>query len=134
MKKISILLLPVITIIFEILPFGAVCIFAPSSTERVRETFSYFSLIPFGYANFPPFITAILTCIIFVLALISIRKSNANRAVFVTSLVATVVSLLPMVYGVNYYSIVGCFITVSLAIECVLTKMEDICLLRQKNH
>ena len=26
--------------------------FATSPTERVKETFSYFSLTPFGYANF----------------------------------------------------------------------------------
>ena len=52
MKKISLVVLPAITIALEILPLGAVCIFAPSPTERVKETFSYFSPIPFGYANF----------------------------------------------------------------------------------
>ena len=58
MKKISLVVLPAITIALEILPLGAVCIFAPSPTERVKETFSYFSPIPFGYANFAPLITA----------------------------------------------------------------------------
>ncbi len=52
MKKISLIVLPVLTILLEALPLGAVCIFAPSPTERITETFSYFSLIPFGYANF----------------------------------------------------------------------------------
>ena len=54
MKKISLVVFPALTIVLEALPLGAVCTFAPSPTERVRETFSYFSLIPFGYANFAP--------------------------------------------------------------------------------
>lgn len=44
MKKISPIVLPVLTILLEALPLGAVCIFAPSPTERITETFSYFSL------------------------------------------------------------------------------------------
>ena len=61
MKKISLVVFPALTIVLEALPMGAVCTFAISPTERVRETFSYFSLIPFGYANFAPLITAIFT-------------------------------------------------------------------------
>ena len=40
-----------LTIVLEALPLGAVCTFAPSPTERVRETFSYFSLIPVSYTH-----------------------------------------------------------------------------------
>ncbi len=61
MKKVCLAVLPALTIVLELLPFGAVCIFATSPTERVKETFSYFSLTPFGYANFAPLITATLT-------------------------------------------------------------------------
>lgn len=68
MKKISLVVFPALTIVLEALPLGAVCTFAPSPTERVRETFSYFSLIPFGYANFAPLITAILTVVILLLS------------------------------------------------------------------
>ena len=63
MKKVCLAVLPALTIALELLPFGAVCIFATSPTERVKETFSYFSLTPFGYANFAPLITAILTVV-----------------------------------------------------------------------
>ena len=63
MKKVCLAVLPALTIVLELLPLGAVCIFATSPTERVKETFSYFSLIPFGYANFAPLITAILTVV-----------------------------------------------------------------------
>ena len=63
MKKVCLAVLPALTIVLELLPLGAVCIFATSPTERVKETFSYYSLTPFGYANFAPLITAILTVV-----------------------------------------------------------------------
>ncbi len=124
MKKIRLLILPIITIILQILPCGAVLVFAPSPTERVRETFSYFNLTPFGYANFAPFITALLTCIILLLALISIKLEKMRKAVFWLSLVTAIISLLPLVFGIDYYSVVGGIITITLAIESVLAKIS----------
>ena len=47
-KRFLYLVLPIITLILEALPYGAVCIFATSPTDRIRETFSYFDLTPFG--------------------------------------------------------------------------------------
>ena len=124
MKKIRLLILPIITIILQILPCGAVLVFAPSPTERVRETFSYFNLTPFGYANFAPFITALLTCIILLLALISIKLEKMRKAVFWLSLAAAIISLLPLVFGIDYYSVLGGIITITLAIESVLAKIS----------
>ena len=124
MKKIRLLILPIITMILQMLPCGAVLVFAPSPTERVRETFSYFNLTPFGYANFAPFITALLTCIILLLALISIKLEKMRKAVFWLSLAAAIISLLPLVFGIDYYSVVGGIITITLAIESVLAKIS----------
>ena len=95
MKKISLVVLPAIAIALEILPLGAVCIFAPSPTERVKETFSYFSPIPFGYAN------------------------------FVLSIITAVISLLPFVYGLSYFTFVGALITMALVTECILIKTQQ---------
>ena len=68
-KRLFHLLLPVWILILELLPYGAVCIYAtPGAT--CRSTYSYFDLIPFGYANFAPLITAVLTCVILVLLLV----------------------------------------------------------------
>ena len=39
MKKVCLAVLPALTIVLELLPLGAVCIFATSPTERVKETF-----------------------------------------------------------------------------------------------
>ena len=41
MKKISLVVFPALTIVLEALPLGAVCTFAPSPTERVREKLKY---------------------------------------------------------------------------------------------
>ena len=125
MKKIGLVVLPAITIVLELLPLGAVCIFATSPTERVKETFSYFSLTPFGYANFAPLITAILTVAIFLLSLFALKKSGALKALFVLSIIAAVISLLPLVYGLNYYTLVGALITVTLVIESILAKIQQ---------
>ena len=68
MKKRSLyLLLPVITLILEILPYGAVLHFGNPEGEPWRKTFSYFDPTPFGYANFAPLLTAVITCVVFVL-------------------------------------------------------------------
>ncbi|MBE6529655.1 MAG: hypothetical protein E7680_03510 [Ruminococcaceae bacterium] len=121
LKKIGLLILPFLTIILEVLPFGAVLIFSPSPTERIRETFSYFNAMTFGYGNFAPFITAFLTCAIFPLAIVSIKHKKFCIAVLLVSLLATVVSLLPLMQGSEYFTVVGVLITVTLALESVLS-------------
>ena len=80
MKKVCLAVLPALTIVLELLPLGAVCIFATSSTERVKETLSCFSLTPFGYANFAPLITGTLTVAIFLLSLFSLKKKGVLKA------------------------------------------------------
>ena len=54
-KRLLYLILPLVTVILELLPYGAVCNFMNPEGDPWRETFSYFSLTPFGYANFAPF-------------------------------------------------------------------------------
>lgn len=120
MKKTGLVLLPVIAIALQILPSGATLIFAPSPTVTAKETYSYFSLSPLRYANFAPFITALLTCVVLSLALITIKRNNVSKAVFIVSLIATIISLFPLIYGVDYYSVVGGMITVMLTAESVL--------------
>ena len=124
MKKISLALLPALTIALEALPTGAVCIFAQSPAERVKETFSYFSLTPFGYANFAPLITAALTVVILLLSLISLKKNSVLDAVLVLSAIAAVASLLPLMYGSDHYTVTGAFITASLIAQCILVRAQ----------
>ena len=46
-KRLLYVLLPIVTLILEILPYGAVCNFANPEGEPFRKTFSYFDLIIF---------------------------------------------------------------------------------------
>ena len=121
-KRFKYLLLPIITLILEILPYGAVCNFAPSPTERIRKTFSYFDLIPFGYANFAPFLTAIITCAIlaFLLAYWFTGKDRMFAIAKGLLWVGTALSLCPLFYGANFFSVVGCLITITLVAQLAL--------------
>lgn len=121
-KRFIYLFLPIITLILEILPYGAVCIFASSPTERVKETFSYFDLTPFGYANFSPLFTAIITSLIFVLLIIYCIKGNIHIAIKAKNIlfVAVLFSLGSLIFGVEYYSLVAGLITLSLIAELLL--------------
>ena len=121
-KRLLYVLLPIMTLILEILPYGAVCNFANPEGEPFRKTFSYFDLTPFGYANFAPLITAVITCIVFLLIVIFCITGNpmwAHKARNILC-VGAVFSLGPLVLGVRFFSIIGALITVSLVAELLV--------------
>ena len=123
-KRILCLILPIITLILEILPYGAVCNFANPEGAPWRKTFSYFDLTPFGYANFAPLITAIISCIVFLLVAIYCITGKQNWAAKAKNIlyVGTVFSLGPLVFGVNYFSVVGALITASFIAELLFLR------------
>ncbi len=127
-KKAGLLLLSVSAIILELLPYGAVLNFGNPEGEPWRRTFSYFSLTPFGYANFGPFITALLTCVLLILSVIAIFKygKGLNTAIMNISGIAALVSLSPLLFGINYISAVGVAITV------VLIAIFGLCFVKEK--
>ncbi len=107
MKKIKIILLisSITSIILEALPYGAVLHFA-TPEKTITQTFSYFSLNPFGYANFGPLLTAILSCIIFILAILLIlNKNKLVKAMFVLTVISVFTSIMPLFMGC--YSLIG---------------------------
>lgn len=115
------LILPVITLVLELLPYGAVCNFANPEGEPWRRTFSYFSLTPFGYANFAPLLTALLTCVLLVLLTVycvtgSRRAGVAGRCVCWLGVVA---SLGPLLLGIRFFSWIGLAITACLLLEAL---------------
>lgn len=117
MKRLSLLICSTAALILELLPSGAVLVFAPSPTERARETYSYFSMTVFGYGNFAPFITAVLTVVLLVLAIVCTLQKTDDliKPVAVISGVAFVVSVLPLIFGFEYLSLVGVLISLLLA-------------------
>lgn len=125
-KRFVTLFLPIITLILELLPYGAVLNFAHPATDgtigRFRKTFSYFSLTPFGYANFAPLLTAILTCAILLILLLFCATGKRRTAVVAKGflIAAVLLSLFPLLLGVSYYSPVGALISLTLLAELVL--------------
>ena len=123
MKKQKIILLAsvIISIILEVLPYGAVCNFA-TPEKTIRQTFSYFDLTPFGYANFGPFITACLTCILLLLSVLFFTKFSGKIKKFapVISGISVVTSFMPLFFGFNYYSVVGGIISAMMIIQFII--------------
>lgn len=131
MKKFSLLPLPLLALVLELLPSGAVLIFAPGPEEHLRRTFSYFSLTVFGYANFAPFLTALLTCVLLILTLLQLFRPREKtlQALCVLSAVAFVLSLGPLVLGTDYFTLTGAIISAALAAQFVLS----LCLRKRKD-
>ena len=128
MKKVLPTIMCLATMILELLPYGAVCIFAtgPEAGDEIRNTFSYFSLIPYGYANFGPFLTAILTCVLLLLSLVYLfmKKDKVLNVMKSISIAAVITSLMPLMYGIRFYSIIGFLITLTLIVYGVWAGKE----------
>ena len=116
------LIFPVIAVILEILPFGAVLNFALDGGTNIRRLYSYFSLVPYGNANFAPFLCAILTCALVVLCVIYTASGRdvMLKHISILSLCTTVISLCPILYGIKYFSRLGAFISLTLALQTAL--------------
>lgn len=96
--------LPIAAIALELLPYGVALNFGyPSETGEIgwfRETYSYFSLMPYGYGVFGPLIAAALTCVTAVTASVSvILKKNWTKTIAVLCTVAAALSASPLLLG-----------------------------------
>ena len=125
-KKLTILFTTLVALVLEILPYGAVLNFANPEGESWRRTFSYFDLTPFGYANFSPFIVALLTCALLVLTIVSmLTQKTLRKPIIAVSVIATVLSFAPLLMGIKYYSVVGALISATLAIIAVISFIKS---------
>ena len=124
-KKIIVLCILLCTLVLEILPYGAVCNFGNPEGDPFRETFSYFSRTPYGYANFSPLITAVLTCVLLLVVLIAIVfKKELGKKTAILAGIASLISLCPMLYGLDDYSIVGALISLCLIAATVVVSLQ----------
>lgn len=116
----------IVILVLELLPYGAVLHFGNPEGEPLRETFSYFDLTPYGYANFGPFITAILTCVLLVISIINLLVDNdkIKSIIKIVSLIALVASLAPLI--VNSYSVIGGVISLLLLVIVVISMKKDV--------
>ena len=94
------IMLQCVALVLEILPIGSVMVFAPSPDERVTRIYSYFSLLPVGYAMVTPMLTGILTIVIIVLGVIAVFKfdksSKLRKAIFICSVISFLLSIIPL--------------------------------------
>lgn len=117
-RKILSLIIILAVVILELLPYGAVLNFANPEGEPWRKTFSYFSLTPFGYANFAPFLTAVLSVVILlhIIVAVVVKSKDLWKGIRVESAIASVLSFLPVSFGFESYSGIGFAITILLVI------------------
>lgn len=114
-------------IILELLPYGAVCNFAVSPEAGggyVRETYSYFDMLPLGYANIGPFITAVLSCVLVTLWICGIVFESEGYYFICLALItgaAAFTSVMPVFQGLHYGSAVGIMITGLIFVSLVLS-------------
>ena len=128
-KRLLYLILPIITLILEILPYGAVCNFKLPSADgtsigHFRELYSYFDLTPFGWANFAPLITAIITCIVLLILVIYCFTGKLKLARTAKNIlcVGAVISFGPLLLGLHFLSVVGVLVSISLIAEFIVLR------------
>lgn len=115
----------VVAIVLEALPYGAVIILHPNpEAERIIKLYSYFSFTPLGNANFPPFVTAVLTVILaivsFVLLFVKNKSSKLDTMLLALTITTIIVSICPILYGLDFYSITGICVTFALVASAIL--------------
>ena len=115
----------IVILVLELLPYGAVLHFGNPEGEPFRETFSYFDLTPYGYANFGPFITALQTCSLLVMSVVDLFLNNRRlkNALRIVAFVALVTSLGPLL--VNCYSIIGGAISILLLAVLIISMKKE---------
>lgn len=120
------LIIAAVIIILESLPYGAVLSFgepaSDGSIKFLRRTYSYFDLTPFGYGNFCPLLTAVLSCVLLIIIVIALftHKPILYEGAFAVSIFALLTSLIPLLSSIAGYAVCGLAISLLLAAEVVL--------------
>lgn len=107
--------------VLELLPLGVVMRFAKGPNELFPpEYYSYFSLLPFGYGDFTPLLTGMLTVAALVSAALALvlrgRSEKLRNAAFICASLALLLSLVPLfLSGWEYmtwasYAVSGCLL------------------------
>ena len=122
-----------IALVLEVLPIGVVMVFATSPTKQTIEVYSYFSLLPVGYANFTPLLTGILTILIILLGAIALfrfdRAASIKKTIFVCSIISLLFSIVPLfLFGTVGMTVasyaVSCAILLSICLQAVANRKE----------
>ena len=128
-KKILLSVLALGALILELLPNGVVMRFANPEGEPWVHTYSHFDMTPFGYANFGPFIAAVLTCVLLMLVVLYLFKprKGLNTAIMNVSGFAAVAAFAPILFGVKYLTVIG------VLVGALLVATFGVCFIREKH-
>lgn len=110
----------VVSLVLELLPLGAVLIFAPAPKERVISTYSYFDLNLVGYANFSPMLTGILTVAVVILGITALCRYDkakiCKKAAFICGVISFVLSFVPLfMFGSDGMTTISYIISAAMA-------------------
>ena len=122
-KRLLLLIAPLIALILECLPSGVILKFADGPDSTFTETYSYFSLTPFGWAHFGPLPAAALTCVVTLLTLIYVfaPKQGLAAAAAGLSIFAGLLSVLAAImFGLEYLSVINVAVTLLLFAEAAM--------------
>lgn len=120
-KRLYVLLLPIITLILEMLPFGVIMDFS-TQTKNIREKYAYFNPMSFGYGNPWPLLTCVLTVVILAILIIYVIKSNKN--IFIASKIITaatiLISLGALLVAIPEFTALAVIIPITLLLELII--------------
>lgn len=127
-KKFLLIVLPLAALILELLPNGVVLRFANPEGDPWVRTYSYFDMTPFGYANFGPLIAAVLTCVLLLLVVIYFfkQRKGLNTAIMNVSSFAAVAAFAPVMFGVEYLTVIG------MVVGTLLAATFGVCFIKEK--
>ena len=127
-KKIILLCFIIAALVLEALPNGVVIYFANPEGDPYRETYSYFSLTPYGYANIFPLITAVLTCVLLLLLIISIiLKKELGKSLALIAGAASALSLCPLpLFGADEFTAIGAAVSICLIAVTAVASFKGI--------
>ena len=118
-KNFLFVIIPIVALVLEVLPWGVVMNFANPDGKPWRYTYSYFDMMPFGYAIFPPLLVAICTCVLFVLTIVYVFRQNSTifKAITITNAAALILSLAQFLYGLSNISAINVLVTLLFAAQ-----------------
>jgi len=100
----------IISVVLMATPYGIAMKFALGPNERVIKYYSYFNMMPLGYGNWLPMITAILSIAVLMILLISLKKGKGEKPALVCLVICVIASILSwLIFGA--FSIMGAIIT-----------------------
>lgn len=123
--------------ILEVLPYGVAMIFSDGPNKKIVRTYSYFSLMPFGYGEYAPLAAGLLTLAAAALILAAWWRRTAGirlrRKAVLCAAFAAVFSLLTLLPAPENRTAVGCAVTVLLAASAALEGIAANLLHREKS-